>query len=647
MPVAELSGVGPERAALLARLHILTVEDLLLHGPRRYEDRRHFQRIADLRLHEPGLTCGTIVAAGVNRWRRTARTLFEFILEDGSGRLHCRWWNLPYMEKYFAVGDQVVVYGKPGALKPLAIDHPETEVIEDVDQSVHLNRITPIYPLTEGLSQRWLRSLMWNTLERYESAIPDKHPGWIAENLPVRSNAVHMLHFPEVMEDSEIARERLALDEFLDLQLEIQTRRKRLEAHAGARVCAGDNNKLIKPFLSQLGFTLTGAQTSVLREIRSDMRGPHPMRRLLQGDVGSGKTVVAACTALMALESGASVALMAPTEILAEQHAQSFHRWFEPLGIPVFLTTGGQKTDSLPGKTTGPSLFIGTHALLEDAFAPKKIGLVIIDEQHKFGVVQRERLVKKGEYPHLLVMTATPIPRTLGLTLYGDLDISIIDKSPEGRGHIKTFVRESSSLPKVWDFIKKKLSEGRQGYIVYSRLEEEDSTAGLKAVAKEFDQLQKVFAPFHLGLLHGRLKSSEKERVMEDFRVNKIQLLLATSIVEVGLDVPNATIMVVENAEQFGLSQLHQLRGRIGRGTGNSFCILVASAKTDDARARLKIMADTNDGFRIAEEDLRLRGPGEFLGHEQSGAPPLRFGDLIKDGKLVIMAREIVRKKLT
>jgi ATP-dependent DNA helicase RecG len=290
-----------------------------------------------------------------------------------------------------------------------------------------------------------------------------------------------------------------------------------------------------------------------------------------------------------------------------------------------------------------PRLFIGTHALLEAAFVPEKLGLVIIDEQHKFGVVQREQLVRKGAYPHLLVMTATPIPRTLGLTLYGDLDISVIGQGPPGRGQIKTFVRDPNSLPKVWKFINGELARGRQAYVVYSRLEEEDSPAGIKAVTKEYHNLEKIFAPARVGLLHGRLPSREKEQVMSAFAANRVQVLLATSVVEVGLDVPNATVMVVENAEQFGLAQLHQLRGRVGRGAGASYCILVSPAQTDEARRRLKIMEETADGFRIAEADLQFRGPGELLGHQQSGAPPLRFGDLAADGPLIELARQIVR----
>src|SRR5882724_95680 len=563
MPITSLWGVGAERAAQLARLEIFTIEDLLLHRPKRYEDRRHFRKISELTKDEPFTARGTIVALGLKRYRGGSKSVFEIILDDGTGRLHCRWWNLPFMQNYFAQGDEVFVFGKPNSLKPRTIDHPETEVIEGGEESfIHINRIAPIYPLTEGLPQRWLRSLIWRTLQQYEPEIREPWPKLLLKDFPARANAIHMLHFPEALEDIEPARRRLALDEFIELQRQIQARRKKFEAKARGLPCAG-NNRLMKPFLARLGFSLTAAQTKVLRELRHDMAGPHPMRRLLQGDVGSGKTAVAACCALMALESNCRVALMAPTEILAAQHFQTFKKWFEPLGIEVRLQTGSHK--SVSAKSDAPLLVIGTHALIESGFAMERLGLVIIDEQHKFGVAQREQLVRKGNYPHLLVMTATPIPRTLGLTLYGDLDVSTISEMPGGRGKIKTFVRAADKLPKVFEFIRERISGGRQAYVVYPRVEDSGAKE-LKAVVTEFENLKKMLAPFRVGLLHGRLKSAEKENVMADFRANKIQILLSTSLIEVGVDVPNATVMLIENAEQFGLAQLHQLRGRIGRG---------------------------------------------------------------------------------
>ena len=648
-PLRKLPGVGPERAALLGRLHLATVEDLLLHRPRRYEDRRHLRTIGQLELGQSATTHGRIVAQGIKRFRRGTRSLFELILEDGTGRLHCRWWNQPYMEKHFEAGNELLVFGRLKDLKPRTIDHPETEVLEAGEEiSIHLGRIVPIYPATEGLSQRWLRALVFRTLMHVSGNLPELWPELKLPDLPARAQAIQLIHFPAEPADADKARERLALDEFLALQVEICRRRRNLQTKGKACACGGDN-RWIKPFLAGLGFPLTAAQTRVLREIRQDLRGPHPMRRLVQGDVGSGKTVVAACAILMALESGFNAALMAPTEILAEQHFQTFRRWLEPLGLKIELQTGTRKTRSMPEAqwelgarpSAGPVLFIGTHALLTAAFAMPNLGLVLIDEQHKFGVAQREQLVRKGRYPHLLVLTATPIPRTLGLTVYGDLEVSTIDELPPGRGRVRTFVRGQEQLGKVHAFLKDQLRLGRQAYVVFSRVDEEDTTAGLKAVTREWERLRQEFAPYEVGLLHGQLRWEERERVMTAFRNGELSALMATSVIEVGVDVPNATVMVIENADRFGLAQLHQLRGRIGRGTGEAFCILMAEAKTKAARERLDVLVTAADGFAIAEADLRLRGPGDLLGQNQSGLPPLRFGDLATDAALIERARAL------
>ena len=667
-PLSTIWGVGAERLAQLARLNLHTIGDLLQHAPRRYEDRRQFNPIAQLRKGEASLAHGAVVALGVKRFRKGERSVFELILDDGTARLHCRWWNLPFMEKYFQVGQEVLVFGRLRELKPRAMDHPETEtVIGGEEESIHLNRIAPIYPLTEGLPQRWLRAFLWRTLERHARDFVEPWPELtplLPPRMPLRAQAVQQLHFPESLAAAEQGRKRLALDEFITLQRDIQLRRRRFEEKSAALPCRGDN-RLIRPFLAGLGFALTAAQTRVLREIRHDLGGAHPMRRLLQGDVGSGKTAVAACSALMVLESGFSVALMAPTEILAEQHYRNFVRWLDPLGLRVEFQTGSRKTSETGKRANGetarrregetataalalpptisvppPTLFIGTHALLTAGFELPNLGLVIIDEQHKFGVAQREAFVRKGHYPHLLVMTATPIPRTLGLTLYGDLDLSVIDELPAGRGRVRTFVREAQTLPKVWEFVRGKLDEGRQVYVVYPRVE--DTAGGVtKAVLQEFERVQKALAPHRVGLLHGRLAGREKEEVMGAFRANQIQALVATSLIEVGVDVANATVMLVENAEQFGLAQLHQLRGRIGRGAHESFCILISDAENPESRERLRVLEETTDGFRIAEADLQLRGPGELLGQQQSGVPPLRFGDLRRDFDLIQQAREL------
>lgn len=671
-PVTTLWGVGPERAAQFARLGIHTVEDLLLHRPRRYEDRRKFLPIRELELGQSATVRGKVVAAGMKTWKKGTRAMFECILDDGTARLHCRWWQgYPWMEEYYTVGREFLVFGKAESLRPRTFDHPETELLETGEEEfIHVNRIVPVHPLTEGLTARVMRGIVWRALERHERDIAEKFvvpalagpspqpPKGGTTNLPTRANAIHMLHFPEEMEDVEIARRRLALDEFIELQRGVFERRRKFEAQARGIPCGGDN-RLIKPFLAQLGFKLTEAQTRVLREIREDLRGSHPMRRLLQGDVGSGKTAVAACAALMTMESGFSVALMAPTEILAEQHFQNFKRWLEPLGVPVELQTGNWKTSNTEHRTSNieraelpkpetrnsklQTVTIGTHALLTAGFDLPNLGLVIVDEQHKFGTAQREALVRKGRYPHLLVMTATPIPRTLGLTLYGDLDVSTIDAMPGGRGRIRTFVRMANALPKVWEFVREKLGEGRQVYVVYPRVEESDA-GQVKAVTQEFEKVQKALAAFRVGLLHGRLPARTKDEVMAAFRANQTNVLLATSLIEVGVDVPNATVMLIENAEQFGLAQLHQLRGRIGRGAHESYCILVSNADGPEARARLKVLEETSDGFKIAEADLKLRGPGELLGQQQSGAARFRFGNLATDLDLIQQAREWVAR---
>ena len=684
-PVGTVWGVGEERAKLLARLEIFTVEDLLLHPPRRYEDRRKFLSIRELKLKEPATVRGKIIASGIKRFKQGTRSMFECVFDDGSAHLYCRWWQAQaWMPDWYAVGREFLIYGKlDDEKKPRTFTHPETEYCEPGDDEfIHVNRIVPVHPLTDGLTARVMRSIIWRALERFEGELQVAGCRLQVENpvtaerkelstfnfqpatLPERANAVRMIHFPEELSDTEIARQRLALDEFVALQFQIQSRRKKFEAASKALPCGGDN-RLMKPFLAALGFKLTAAQTNVLREIRADMGGAHPMRRLLQGDVGSGKTAVAACSALMALEGGFNVALMAPTEILAEQHYRNFVRWFEPLGVQVLLQTGSRKDTGLQvagcklqvarpaaAARNKPSTFnlqpstliIGTHALLTGGFELPKLGLVIVDEQHKFGVAQRETLVRKGNYPHLLVMTATPIPRTLGLTLYGDLDVSTIDELPGGRGAIKTFVRTTAKLPKVFEFIREKISGGRQAYIVYPRVDVADTDKDIKAVTKELTNVQKALTGFKVGLLHGRVKPAEKEAVMAEFRANKIAALVATSLIEVGVDVPNATVMLIENAEHFGLAQLHQLRGRIGRGAHESFCILISDALGEEAQARLKILETTNDGFKIAEADLKLRGPGELLGQQQSGAMRLRFGNLAEDLNLIRQARELVKK---
>lgn len=556
---------------------------------------------------------------------------------------------------FFKAGDDVILYGKVKIDKKtrFTVDHPDFEVLEhDDDESLHIGRITPIYNASEGLPVRLIRSLMHRCLKEYAPLIDEIYPeSFVMElGLPGLREAIDGIHFPASASAAERARERLAFDELYLMQVVIGQKRAGTARETG--IPHRISGKLTEQFLSRLPFTLTAAQQKVTAEIARDLQNPHPMHRLLQGDVGSGKTVVAAHAMLQAVESGYQAALMVPTEILAEQHCRNLKKWFEPLGLRVALRTAGTK-DALQFAPDGPTLFdsegegsrgypdivVGTHALIQDSVDFQKLGLVVIDEQHKFGVMQRSRLTTKGAGVDVLVMTATPIPRTLSLTLYGDLDVSVIDQMPGNRGVIKTAIRKDDKLPEIFDFVKKHLAKGRQAYIVYPLVEESDKLP-LKAVTKEFETLRKTFDGFNLALLHGKLKPQEKEAIMTGFRSGAIHVLVSTTVIEVGVDVPNANIMIVENAERFGLAQLHQLRGRIGRGEHSSFCILVGAAKSLEGWKRLKIMEDTLDGFRIAEEDLKIRGPGNIFGTEQSGLPPLEIADLLRDTRLLYLARQ-------
>lgn len=640
--IAALPGIGPQRAELLARLKIFSIRDLLCHRPRRYEDRRALVRIADLEPDQAATVQGTILACGVKHARQRTKSVFEFILSDGSARLHCRWWNLPFMERYFKTGDTLFVHGRVRSLRPRTMDHPETETVEEGEEALHLRRIVPIYPLTEGIHQRALRRWVWALLLELKDHLRDPLRPLVSASMPGLETAFRWIHFPDELEQIEQARQRLAMNEWIELQKAILIRRARLESRAKGRVCEGDN-RLIRPFLKALGFRLTEQQAAVLKDVRRDLRSGIPMRRLLQGDVGSGKTVVAACGMLMAIEAGYNAALMAPTEILAEQHAQLFRKWFEPLAIQVALHTSSHRHNATgqEEKTSLPIASIGTHALLEEAVGLAKLGFVVIDEQHRFGVAQREALVRKGLCPHLLVMTATPIPRTLGLALYGDLDASVIRQRPPGRGKIRTFLRKQSELERVWTFLQERLKAGERAYVVYPLVEESDEKS-LKAVTRDADALAARLAPFKVGVMHGRLAPALKAATMDDFRAGRISVLASTSVIEVGVDVAEATVMVIQDADRFGLAQLHQLRGRVGRGSRESFCIVATQSNDPEVLNRLKVLEKTEDGFELAEADLRLRGPGEFLGRAQSGMPSFRFARLELDLDLARVARQRV-----
>lgn len=654
--IASVPGVGVQRGALLAKLELRTVLDLLYHLPRRYEDRRQFRELSQAEAGETICWRGKIQNAKATRWRG-GRLVFEITLTpptvtSAKDILVCRWFNVYYLPKMLTLGKELVVYGKLVAgKKGWTMVHPEFEVLEEDDETlIHLNRITPIYPLTEGLSQRVLRRIMYEFIGSGQFEFPEYYPA--PKDLVTLSEAFPAAHFPVAWEAQHKARERLAYDEFFLLQCVLAQRRQSQKQAVKKR--ESEHDRLALAFLKQLAFTPTGAQRRVMDEIRRDLEIPVPMNRLLQGDVGAGKTIVAVYAMLLAVGQGKQAALMAPTEILAEQHCLNLRRWLAPLGIRVALLTGSKQSGfddgdgtaelalgTLPMEQGAPpigSIVVGTHALIYDSYAADQLGLVVIDEQHKFGVLQRLALARKGSHPDILVMTATPIPRTLGMTVYGDLDVSVLDELPPGRQKIITVCRSTKELDKVWKFIGEQVALGRQAYVVYSLVEESEKVEA-KAVQTEYEAIKTLFPHISVGLLHGRMKPEAKDAVMTDFRSGKVSILVSTSVIEVGVDVPNATIMVIENAERFGLAQLHQLRGRIGRGSEKSYCVLVGEPKSKESWQRLQIMEATGDGFKIAEEDLRIRGPGNLLGIEQSGLPPLRLGNLVEDFDLLQRAR--------
>jgi ATP-dependent DNA helicase RecG len=552
----------------------------------------------------------------------------------------CRWFNMPYMQKSVMVGDSVVIFGRPKMRgRQVVIDHPEYEVLDDEDTSLHMKRIVPIHAAGEGVTTRLLRTLIHEALQVCDLGAS----GFLRDgNLPLET-ALRAIHFPLSMEAAGSARERLALDECYAMQVAVQTRRSAWAGLEGeAKLASG---AMVSELLSRLPFELTPSQKLVIAEIQAELGFPRRMNRLLQGDVGSGKTLVAVAAMVQTIEAGFPAAIMAPTQILAEQHHATLTKLLEPLGIPVQLRTGSRRSNGPAHFAQSIPAIVGTHALLfedEETFRP---GLIVIDEQHKFGVIQRSKLTGLPSRPDVLVMTATPIPRTLTQTVYGDLDVSILREKPQGRGEIRTAVRPVGKLPEVVDFIRGHLEKGRQAYIVYPLIDESEKLAA-KAASEEFLKWEELMAPHSVGLLHGRTPADEKERTMEEFRAGRLSVLVSTTVIEVGVDVPNATILLVENAERFGLAQLHQLRGRIGRGTHKSFCILLhAKDAPGEALTKLAALERTQDGFEIAEEDLRLRGPGNVLGIAQTGLPPLKITDTVRDA--LLMADASTRAKNT
>jgi ATP-dependent DNA helicase RecG len=650
-PVQYVKGVGPARAKILKRLGIETLEAMLFYFPWRYEDRKNLKKISDLVYGNNETTLCEVLSADVITTPRKRMKILELTVTDNTGYLKSRWFNQPFLKKYFNKGQKVilsgVVKGNPYSSTGLEMESPDFELYGNEDSLIHTSRIVPVYKATEGISPKQLRTLMFNTVNACAFIVDDYVPGDIfARNnlLPLR-NAVKEAHFPEEYGDVSAlnkglspAHKRLVFDEFFLLELGLAVLKKREITERG--IIFNVENDLINTFLQGLPFELTNAQKGVLADIRSDMERPVPMNRLVHGDVGCGKTVVALAAMLIAVQNGYQACLMAPTELLAEQHFINIHRMVEALDVRTALLTSGMKDKPVDDISGGDAqIIVGTHALIQESVQFNNLGLAIIDEQHRFGVVQRAALRRKGFNPDILIMTATPIPRTLAMTLYGDLDIAVINELPAGRKPIITKVFFPSQRDKIYSTIKRELIKGRQVYIVYPLIEESEKL-DLKSALDGAEALKKIFPERRIGLVHGKMHHDERESVMTLFKSGDIDILVATTVIEVGIDVPNASLMLIVHSERFGLAQLHQLRGRIGRGSYDSYCLLMAYPPfSEDARRRLKAMESTSDGFKIAEEDLAIRGPGDFFGTRQSGIPDLKIANIVRDIRTLENAR--------
>ncbi len=645
--VRYLKGVGPERFKVLARLGLFRLEDLFYFFPRRYEDRRMIKAVAQAVPDEKECIDGVVSSRGLIRTKH-GQTIFRAVVSDGKGSLFATWFNQPYLTNVFLPKSRVALYGrveKEG--KHLQMIHPEYEILPSagIAERIHSGRIVPVYPLTEDLSQKGLRQFIFRTLKDFSALLRDPLGVALRKEwgLADRTFAFRNIHFPADFSASGEAYRRLVFDEFLLIQLVVQMKRNELKKENKSITHAGGEAE-VSEFLQSLDFELTAGQTKAVGDMISDMKKERPMHRLIQGDVGSGKTVVAAAGLVFTVANGFQGALMAPTEVLAQQHYFNLTQLLEPLGISCgYLAQGftaADKNRALQRIAEGQvQVVVGTHALIQENVKFKKLGLAVIDEQHKFGVFQRAALKEKAAgSPHFLLMTATPIPRTLALTLYGDLDISVIAELPKGRKPIKTLWVGDGKRKEIYEFLDSRLAEGRQGYVICPLIDEQ-AEASVKSVTALHKELAGIFAHRTVGILHGRMKGPEKKRVMQDFKAGKIELLVSTVVIEVGVDVPNATVMIIENAEKFGLSQLHQLRGRVGRGSEESFCILFSDTANEETVERLSAFEGTASGFEIAEKDLELRGAGDIVGEKQHGLPRLRIGDLVKDIEILEKAR--------
>ncbi len=652
--VERVQGITGRRVEALAEAGVHTVRDLLHYYPRRYLDRSSVVSIQELRADMTSVTVvGTVVGANTVRGRTGYR--FEIVLQDQySQTMKCVWFkSVQWISKRFAKGDRVAFHGRPQRYGgTFSMAHPDFDKLGKDSAALDTGRIIALYPggaalSSVGLTSRTFRRIMHEFFKENLDALPEPLPSDICEAAALMdgATALRAIHFPEDRDELEAAQRRLKFEELFFIQTMLAQMRRRRIVHAGPRLEPPGTRT--KQFVAEgLPFELTGAQQAALKDIARDMQTGKQMRRLLQGDVGSGKTVVAVAAMLHALDSGYQSAFMAPTEILAEQHYANLRKYLDPLGVPLRLLVGGlpkaERARILDDIAEGRAkIAVGTHALIQDDVTFQRLGLAIVDEQHRFGVMQRARMFEMGARPHMLLMTATPIPRSLAMTLYGDLDVSVMKEMPAGRRPVRTALRYDKSREQVYDFVRDEIAKGRQCYVVYPLVEESEKME-LRDAESGYAELKQRFAPHKVGLIHGRMSRGEKEDTMTLFRRNDFKALVATTVIEVGVDVPNATIMIVEHAERFGLSQLHQLRGRVGRGGEQSYCILMADYKcTHEARKRLQVMVDTNDGFRISEADLKIRGAGDFFGTRQSGLPELKMAELPEDVALLSQARDL------